>query len=209
MLFSKYNSLNYVKYLNNCDLNYKYFLKSITETPSVDKIIVELPTNMLPNIETTEDDYQNRLLLKCFLAFYFMNFKMPYINCNNFKNKNIVVGTKNSFHYAYMSICHNKMKQYQLLSELLNENDRYNTGIKSLTQLNKSLTNSKNDTDLLNLRFEIQAIRVAEYKDILNVLFARVELQKLKLKLNIVFKKFKTKMLSVEEFKNFFYIWNI
>ena len=52
---------------------------------------------MLPNIDITEDDYQNRLLLKCFLAFYFMNFKMPYINCNNFKNKDIVAGTKNIY----------------------------------------------------------------------------------------------------------------
>ncbi len=209
MLFSKYNSLNYVKYLNNCDLNYKYFLKSITETPSVDKIIVELPTNMLPNIETTEDDYQNRLLLKCFLAFYFMNFKMPYINCNGFKNKELVSGTKNSFHYAYMSTYNNGMEQYQLLSELFNENDRYNKGIKNLTKLNKNLTNSKNKTDILNLRFEIQTTRMSEYKDILNTLFSRIELQKLKLKLNIVFKKFDTKMISSDEFRSFFYLWNI
>jgi len=209
MLFSKYNSLNYVKYLNNCDLNYKYFLKSIAETPSVDKIVVELPTNMLPNIETTEDDYQNRLLLKCFLAFYFMNFKMPYINCNGFKDKELVSGTSNSFHYAYLLTYANKLEQYQLLAELFNENDRYNEGIKNLTKLNKNLINSNAKSNILNFRLEIQAVRMSEYKDILNSLFERVELQKLKLKLNIVFKKFNNKMISSNEFRNFFFLWNI
>jgi hypothetical protein len=209
MLYSKYNSLNYTKYLNNCDLNYKYFLKSITETPSVDKIIVELPTNMLPNIENTEDDYQNRLLLKCFLAFYFMNFKMPYINCNSFQDSKIVAGTRNSFHYAYLSTYSNSNETYQILSELFNENDRYNNGIKTLTKLNKNLTNSKHKEDILNFRLDIQATRISNYKEILNVLFTRIELQKLKLKLNIVFKKFNNKMSSFDEFKNFFYMWNI
>lgn len=209
MLFSKYNSLNYVKYLNNCDLNYKYFLKSITETPSIDKIVIELPTNMLPNIDTTEDDYQNRLLLKCFLAFYFMNFKMPYINCNNFKNKDIVAGTKNSFHYAYQSVYNNSLEHYQLLSELFNENDRYNKGIKSLTKLNNNLGNLKSKNNPVNIRFDIQMVRMSEYKHILNTLFTRVELQKLKLKLNIVFKKSVSKQVSFDEFRNFFYIWNL
>lgn len=209
MFFSKYNSLNYVKYLNNCDLNYKYFLKSIMETPSIDKIIIELPTNMLPNIETVEDDYQNRLLLKCFLAFYFINFKIPYINCNNFKNKEALVGTTNSFHYAYLLTYKNKIEHYQLLSEIFNENDRYNMSIKALTKLNTNLVNSKNKADILNLRFEIQGTHMSDYKNILNILFTRIELQKLKLKLNIVFKKFNIKMISFNEFKNFFYIWNI
>lgn len=209
MLFSKYNSLNYAKYLNNCDLNYKYFLNSITETPLVDKIVVELPTNMLPNIENTEDDYQNKLLLKCFLAFYFMNFKMAYINCNSFQDTNIVAGTRNSFHYAYLSTYVNSNEKYKILSEFFNENDRYNDSIKPLTKLSNTLINSKHSTDTLNFRLDIQATRMSNYKDILNLLFTRIELQKLKLKLNIVFKKFNNKMSSFDEFKNFFYMWNI
>lgn len=206
MLFSKYNSLNYAKYLNNCDLNYKYFLKSITETPSVDKIIVELPTNMLPNIETTEDDYQNRLLLKCFLALYFTNFKVPYVNCNEFRNKEIVSGTKSSFHYAYITSYKNTLEKYQLLSELFNDNDYSNQGTKTLTKLNKPLITSQINTDLLNFRLEILASRVSDYKEVLNLLFERGELQKVKLKLNVVFKKFNAKFSSSDEFRNFFFM---
>ena len=204
----KYNSIHYAKYLNNCDLNYKYFLTSIKETPSIKKINLELPTNKLPNIEITEDDYQTKTLLKCFLTFYFINFKMPYINCNKFKNLNTVIGTTNSFHYAYLQTFNNVLDNYKLLLLLLNENDSESINIKSLTKLNTVLEDKTNN-NLLNFRLEIQAFRVIEYKDILNMLFTRSELQKLKLKLNIVFKNFNNKMISAAEFRNFFYLWNI
>jgi hypothetical protein len=209
MISSKYNSLNYVKYLNNCDLNYKYFLNSISETPVLDKIVFELPTNMLPNMETSEDDYQTRLLLKCFLAFYFINLKMPYINCNRFKDSSIVSGTLSSYHYSYLSTYNNLTDKYKLMSVLLNENDRYNASNVTLTKLNKELQINNSKKDLLNFKMEIQALRVVAYKDILTTLFTRAELQKLKFKLNIVFKNFNNKISSTEEFKNFFFMWNI
>lgn len=209
MISSKYNSINYVKYLNNYDLNYKYFLKSINETPVVDKIIFELPTNMLPNIETSEDDYKTRMLLKCFLAFYFINLKMPYINCNRFKNTDVVRGTVSNYHYAYLTTYNNLIEKYKLLSVLFNENDRYNISIKTLTKLNKEVQINKYKTNTLNFKLEIQALRVVEYKDILLTLFSRNELQNLKFKLNIIFKNFDNKLTSMNEFKNFFYMWNI
>lgn len=209
MTSSKYNSFSYVKYLNNCDLNYKYFLNSINETPVVDKIVLELPTNMLLNMETGEDDYKTRMLLKCFLAFYFINLKMPYVNCNRFKNSKIVMGTNNSYHYAFLASYNNLIEKYKLISLLFNENDRYNASIKSLTKMDKDLVVKNKKTDILNFRLEIQALRVVEYKDILTTLFTRGELQKLKFKLNIVFKNFNNKISSVDEFKNFFHIWNI
>jgi len=209
MISSKYNSINYVKYLNNCDLNYKYFLKSINETPVLDKIVFELPTNMLPNIETAEDDSKARMLLKCFLAFYFINLKMPYINCNRFRNPDVVRGTTNNFHYAYLTTYSNLIEKYKLMSVLFNENDRYNASVKTLTKLNKEIQINKYKTDTLNFKLEIQALRVIEYKDILTTLFSRAELQNLKFKLNIIFKNFNNKMLSMDEFKNFFYMWNI
>ena len=204
----KYNSVHYTKYLNNCDLNYKYFLKSIKETPSISKIVLELPTNKLPNIDITEDDYQTKTLLKCFLTFYFINFKVPYINCNKFKNLNTVVGTTNSFHYAYLQTFNNVFDNYKMLLLLLNENDSESLNIIPLTKLNTSL-GANTPNNLLNFRLEILAFRVIEYRDILNMLFTRSELQKLKLKLNIVFKNFNNKMVSAAEFRNFFYIWNI
>lgn len=207
MLSLKYNSIHYAKYLNNCDLNYKYFLKSIKETPSIDKIILELPTNKLPNIEVTEDDYQTKTLLKCFLAFYFMNLKMPYINCNKFKDINTVAGTTNSFHYAYLQTFNNALENYKLLLLFLNENDSQSLSIQNLTKFDTTFKN-KLQNNSFNFRLEIQALRIIEFKDILNVLFTRAELQKLKFKLNIVFKNL-NKMLSVNEFRNFFYIWNI
>jgi hypothetical protein len=209
MISSKYNSINYVKYLNNCDLNYKYFLKSLNETPVLDKIIFELPTNMLPNMEIMDDDYKNRMLLKCFLAFYFINFKMSYINCNNFKNANIVTGTNNSFHYSYLTSYNNSTEKYKLLSVLFNENDRDNTSINVLTKLNKNISIDNCKTDILNFRLEIQPLKVVEYKDIFNLFFTRAELQKVKLKLNLVFKKFNNKKITINEFKNFFFLWNI
>ena len=204
----KYNSVHYTKYLNNCDLNYKYFLKSIKETPSISKIVLELPTNKLPNIDITEDDYQTKTLLKCFLTFYFINFKVPYINCNKFKNLNTVVGTTNSFHYAYLQTFNNVFDNYKMLLLLLNENDSESLNIIPLTKLNTSL-GANTPNNLLNFRLEILAFRVIEYRDILNMLFTRSELQKLKLKLNIVFKNFNNKMISAAEFRNFFYLWNI
>ena len=204
----KYNSVHYTKYLNNCDLNYKYFLKSIKETPSISKIVLELPTNKLPNIDITEDDYQTKTLLKCFLTFYFINFKVPYINCNKFKNLNTVVGTTNSFHYAYLQTFNNVFDNYKMLLLLLNENDSESLNIIPLTKLNTSL-GANTPNNLLNFRLEILGFRVIEYRDILNMIFTRSELQKLKLKLNIVFKNFNNKMVSAAEFRNFFYIWNI
>ena len=204
-----YNSLNYVKYLNNYDLNYKYFLKSIKETPTLDKIVFELPTNKLPNIETTEDDYQTRILLKCFLAFYFMNLKMPYINCNGFKNSNVTSGTNSSFHYAYLRTYNKMAEKYQLLLLMLNENDFSNLNIKNLNKLNHKININKYKNDFLNFRLEVQALRIVEYRDILNTFFVQTELQKLKLKLNFVFKNFNNKMLSIDEFRNFFFVWNI
>ena len=65
----------------------------------------------------------------------------------------------------------------------------------------------KNNT--VNIRFDIQAVRISEYKDILNTLFTKVELQKLKLKLNIIFKKNISKDIYFDDYRNFFYIWNI
>jgi hypothetical protein len=209
MISSKYNSLNYLKYLNNCDLNYKYYLKSINETPVVDKIIVELPTNMLPGMETTEEDNQNKLLLKCFLAFYFLNLKMPYINCNNFKDNNVVKGSNNSFHYAYLSTYNNLIEKYQLISLLFNENDQDNNSIQSLTKLNKKISFNNPNSNTLNFRLDVQALRIAEYKDILNTIFERAELQKFKFKLNIVFKNFNNKINCAKELKMFLYMWNI
>lgn len=209
MTSSKYNSINYVKYLNNCDLNYKYFLKSINETPVLDKIVFELPTNMLSNIETTEDDYKTCILLKCFLAFYFINLKMPYINCNRFKNPNIIKGATSNFHYAYLTTYNSLVEKHKLMSVLFNENDRYNAGIKTLTKINKKTKTNKYKTNSLNFKLEIEALRVVEYKDILIILFSKAELHNLKFKLNIVFKNFNNKISSTEEFKNFFYMWNI
>ena len=209
MISLKYNSINYSKYLNNCDLNYKYFLKSIKETPVLEKIVFELPTNKLPNIETTEDDYQTRMLLKCFLAFYFMNFKMPYINCNNFKNKNMISGTSNSYHYAYLRTYTKITEKYELILLMLNENDRSNISIKNLTKLDRNIAANKYKTDFLNFRLEAQVLRIIEYRDILNSLFVKTELQKLKLKLNFIFKNFNNKMISINEFRNFFFFWNI
>jgi len=209
MISSKYNSLNYLKYLNNCDLNYKYYLKSINETPAVDKIVFELPTNMLPSMETTEEDNQNKLLLKCFLAFYFINLKMPYINCNHFKDNNVIRGSNNNFHYAYLNTYNNLIEKYQLISLLFNENDRDNNSIQSLTKLDKKISLNNSNSNTLNFRLDVQALRIAEYKDILNTIFERAELQKLKLKLNIVFKNFNNKINSTEELKMFLYMWNV
>lgn len=206
MITSKYNSVNYLKYLNNCDINYKYCLKSITETPVLDKIVFELPTNKLPNMETSEDSSQAIMLLKCFLAFYFINLKMPYINCNSFKDSKIVSGTNNSFHYAYLKTYTSFLDKAQLMLLLFNENDRYNTSIKNLTKLDQKVNNKNN---VLNFRLDIQANRIVEYKDILQTLFTKNELQKLKFKLNIVFKNSNNKILLTNEFKNFFYMWNI
>lgn len=209
MVSLKYNSLNYSKYLNNCDLNYKYFLKSINDTPSIEKIVFELPTNMLPNMETAEDDYRTKTLLKCFLAFYYINLKMPYINCNNFKTPSFVNATNNSYHYAYLISYNNLMEKYKLLSLLLNETDSYNTSINTLTKLTKNITTNKQEPNFLNLRLEVEALKVVEFKEILSNIFNRVELQKLKFKVNIVFKNINNKVLSINEVKNFFYIWNI
>jgi len=204
----KYNSINYAKYLNNCDINYKYFLKSINDTPVIDKIVFEFPTNMLPNMETMNEDSKNRMLLKCFIAFYFINFKMPYINCNRFKNLTVTRGTLSNFHYAYIANYTNLLDKYKLLSLLLNENDRLNASIKSLTNLNKKIVNNDNN-NCLNFKLEVEASRVTEYKNILSTIFLKTELQNLKFKINIVFKNFNNKIVSIEEFKNFFYIWNI
>lgn len=206
MSFNQYNSTNYLKYLNDCDLNYKYFLKSISDTPKFEKISLELPTNLLPNIETTEDDYQNRLLLKCFLALYFISFKKPFINCNKFKNKDIVAGTKNSFHYSYLVNYLNDFDQYSLLSELFNENDSNNKASTVLTNLDSTI---ESKTELLNVKIEINVMRLSGCRDILNTLFTRSELQKLKLKLNIVFKNSNNKMQSFNEIKHFMCLWNI
>jgi hypothetical protein len=209
MISSKYNSLNYLKYLNNCDLNYKYYLKSINETPAVDKIVFELPTNMLPSMEISEEDNQNKLLLKCFLAFYFINLKMPYINCNHFKDNNVVRGSNNSFHYAYLNTYNNLIEKYQLISLLFNENDRDNDSIQNLSKFDKKISLNNPNSNTLNFRLDVQALRIAEYKDILNTIFDRAELQKLKFKLNIVFKNFNNKINSMEELKMFLYIWNV
>lgn len=206
MSFTQYNSTNYIKYLNDCDLNYKYFLKSISDTPRVEKITLELPTNMLPNIETTEDDYQNRLLLKCFLALYFISFKKPYINCNKFKNKDLVAGTKNSFHYSYIVNYLNDVEKFNLFSEILNENDTNNQAIAVLTDLDSTISAK---TSLLNVKAEINVMRISGYRDILNTLFTRSELQKLKLKLNIIFKNSNNKIRSFNEIKHFMCLWNI
>lgn len=175
------------------------------ETPKVEKITLELPTNMLPNIEVTEDDYQNRLLLKCFLTLYFMNFKTPYIQCNQFKDKEIVAGTKSSFHYSYFLNYNNNVDIYMLLLELFNENDRENQAINILTKLNKSINK---ESSLFNVRAEIQATRVSNYRDILNVLFTRSELQKLKLRINIIFNNKNNKLESFKEIKQFICLWN-
>lgn len=205
MIFSRYNSLNYINYLNNCDINYKYFINSILETPKVEKLTLELPTNMLPNIDVTEDDYQNRLLLKCFLTLYFMNFKTPYIQCNKFKDKEIVAGTKSSFHYSYFLNYNNNYGISVLLLELFNENDSENQAINMLTKLNK---NVDKQCSFFNVRAEIQAIRVSNYRDILNILFTRSELQKLKLRINIIFNNKKNKIESFTEIKQFLCLWN-
>lgn len=209
MVSLKYNSINYAKYLNSCDINYKYFLQSIKDTPVLDKIVFELPTNKLPNVEVTEDDYQTRLLLKCFLVSYFINFKMPYINCNKFKNTDITLGTNSSYHYAYLQTNNKIMDKYQLMLLLLNENDRSNISIKNLTKLNNKLNINKYQKDILNFRLEVQASRIVEYREVLNTFFNRGELQNLKFKFNFIFKNFNTKMISVNEFRNFFFIWNI
>jgi len=207
MISLKYNSLNYAKYLNNCDLNYKYYIKSIKDTPNLDKIIFELPTNKLPNIEITEDDYQNRLLLKCFLSVYFINSKFPYINCNKIKNENITLGSNNNYHYAYLQTSNTFVNKYQLMLLLLNENDRSNINIKNLTNFNNKLNSNKKN--ILNFRLEAQASKIVEFKDIFNIFFNRTELQSLKIKINFLFKNFNTKMISINEFRNFFFIWNI
>lgn len=205
MSFSQYNSLNYARYLNRCDLNYKYFIQSVADTPKIDKITLELPTNMLPNIENTEDDYQNRLLLKCFLALYFISFKMPYINCNKFKDKDVVIGTKSSFHYAYSINYISDADKSAFLVELFNENDINNQAITFLTKLDKALAANENS---FNVRAEIQTVRVSGYRDILNLLFTRSELQQLKLKLNIKLTNKNNKLISYNEIKNFLCMWN-
>lgn len=207
MLLLKYNSIHYANYLNHCDLNYKYFLNSIHETPSIEKIILELPTNKVSNVENNEDDYQTKILLKCFLALYFTNLKLPYINCNKFKNPQTALGTNISFQYAYLQTFNNFIESYKLLLLLLNENDFQNSSIKSLTKFTTVLNSNINNS--LNFRLDIQASRIIEYKDVLNSLFSRNELQKIKFKLNIIFKNFNGKMLSANEFKNFFFMWNV
>jgi hypothetical protein len=95
------------------------------------------------------------------------------------------------------------------MSVLFNENDRYNAGIKTLTKINKKTKTNKYKTNSLNFKLEIEALRVVEYKDILIILFSKAELHNLKFKLNIVFKNFNNKISPTEEFKNFFYMWNI
>lgn len=206
MVSIKYNSINYAKYLNSCDLNYKYYLQSINDTPVLDKIVFELPTNKFSNISTTEDDYQNRILLKCFLSFYFMNFKLPYLNCNKFKNF-IPENESSSYQYSYLYTYHKMIDKYSLLLLLLNENDKDNFGVKNLTNFKKNLITNKKDT--LNFKLEIQISKIIEYREIVNLFFNRAELQNLKLKLNFIFKNFKNKVISINELKNFFFFWNI
>jgi hypothetical protein len=209
MISLKYNSLHYNKYLNDCDINYKYCLKSINDIPVLKKVVFELPTNMLPNMEISEEEYRTRLLLKCFLSFYLINYKTPYINCNRFQNSKIVGGTINNFHYTYLATYNNLIEKYTLLSLLFNETDRNNKSYNILTKLNKKININTQASDALNFRVELQASRIIEYKEILSNIFTRIELQNLKFKLNIVFKKFNNKILSVDELKNFFYMWNI
>lgn len=206
----KYNSLNYIKYLNNCDLNYKYSLKSIQETPVLKKIIFELPTNNLSNIETTEEEYQSGLLLKCFLACYFINNKIPHINCNKFKNNKIAEQFSNNNHqYSYLQTFDNILEKYQVIFSLLRENDYSNVSFRNLTKLNTHIYTNKQANEFLNFRLEVQAARIVEYRDIFANFFLKIELQNLKLKLNFVFKNVNNKLVSIEEFKNFFLFWNI
>lgn len=207
MLSLKYNSIHYANYLNSCDLNYKYFLKSIKETPSIEKIILELPTNKFSAVENNEDDYQTKTLLKCFLALYFTNLKLPYINCNKFKSLDTAVGSVASFQYAYLQTFNSPIEKLKLLLLLLNENDFQSSGIKNLTKFTTVLESKCNDS--FNFRLDIQSGRIVEYKEVLNVLFSRNDLQKVKVKLNIIFKNFSGKMISTNEFKSFFFMWNV
>jgi len=207
MLNLKYNSLNTLKYLNQCDIAYKYNLFSITELPEVEKVVFELPTNTLPFIENVEDDYQGRLLLKCYLAFYFINLRLPFINCNKFDKQLYTFLTNNNFQYSYKVTYNNFSEINKLLFIFLNDNNRINKHFKVLSHLNKKLK-SKSQFNNLNVKLDISLAKINEYKDILNFIYTPAEVPFIKGKLNLIVKNVKGNFISINELRNYLFLWN-
>lgn len=197
-----YNASNYLQYINSCDLINRYSLDSVQTLPEIESIQLELPVSEQYSLVKSGDNDYEKYVLKNFLLFYFLNLRLPYVRCNQFKKlpKNFTL----NLHYSLLLSFKNKTDINNLLLMLYHEKDLIGNNLNLTKTLNHLSTNS------LNCKIDNFSLPVlAEYRKLFNLIFSRSELQHLKFTLNIVFKCCPKKLQKFEELKNIFPFWNL
>jgi len=190
---------------NSYDLNYKLKLKSSYNRPHINKIVIRLNPQSLLSTLTTDENLKQRILLKCWIIIYYLNFMIPNINSFYLKDSDHQNSKQPTSFYSFAISKSNRMDVLQLLIFLLVEHDALDLGIsnKAFANKNEIKKGQLNCQVLLDLR------RLSSLNELLEQLFNKVELQALKLELNFVIFTGYNINLKYKTIKNIFPLWNL
>jgi hypothetical protein len=190
---------------NSYDLNYKLKLKSIYSKPKITKIAVHLNPQSLLNMLNIDEHLKQKILLKCWILLYFLNFTIPTINSFYLKDTDSRSVRQPVNFYSFMISKRNRIDLLQLLMFFLIEHD----SIESTSLSHKFLDKNIITENQINYQLLINIKRLTSLTELLEGLFNKVELQSVNLELNLVINTGSKNTLKRKMIKSIFPLWNL
>jgi hypothetical protein len=200
-----FTKTSYTLQYNSYDLNYKLKLKSIYSKPKIAKVAVHLNPQSLLNTLNIDEHLKQKILLKCWILLYFLNFTIPMINSFYLKDTDSRSVRQPVNFYSFMISKTNRIDLLQLLMFFFIEHDSIEPNILSHKFINKN-TITENQ---INYQLLINIKRLTSLTDLLEGLFNKVELQAVNVELNLVINTGYKNTLKGKMIKSIFPLWNL
>lgn len=193
MQFSFYN---HILYYNNCDLSYKYLIKSVKKIPKIKTLNLKFISTKSLNV--FEGILSEVLLLKYIFCLYFIFQRIPYISCV----KNLLITTKEINNYSYnlkLKIHRKDIQCYNLLVFIFRDIIADAKSGEAFKYNSDKMSNCLN-----NFNFFFKLNKYLEYNNVFSTIFNDKALYSFNVGINIIFQNIKKVFLSNNELKTFF-----